>query len=472
MTLHAKSEDGVAMPVMTWMLVVVSLLVTGFFTVSLRLSDSTNADRSSKRALAAAEAGLQTAVYRLNQIDVPATQCLADGPAPPGAGSECAASSPYPLGDGASFTYYVTPTFENLGAAASCVSLPDQEVMPTDRCITAIGTVNGETRRLQVRVTNLPGPPTFNQVGVLGKTQVFAGNSSKIWSDVGSNTNVHFGNSAETYHVGGHVDVDGSVLRGPGSTYTTEGSSQSVAGGQVFVSAFEFPPIDFAAAEAAAANKTWTSANAPSGSSYSTSGNTNRHLTVTGISMLPPGTYVFCRVLIRDGAQWRFHGTQPTRVYIDSPNRVGSPCYDQPDPAGTFWAENSNLINMNAGKEHLLDIFVGGTPWNGTRSRPSWCSPAGSPPKDEECRSDFILGNSTHIEASVYAPTTTVEANNSVHWWGAVGADRIRFNNSIEFHLTDAVKNRPSGSQGAALRTAWGECRPTPTSASDPESGC
>jgi hypothetical protein len=39
------------MPVMTWMLVVVSLRVTGFFTVSLQLSDTTNEDRSSKRAL-------------------------------------------------------------------------------------------------------------------------------------------------------------------------------------------------------------------------------------------------------------------------------------------------------------------------------------------------------------------------------------------------------------------------------------
>jgi Tfp pilus assembly protein PilX len=472
MTFHLKSEDGVAMPVMTWMLVVVSLLVTGFFTVSLQLSDTTNKDRSSKRALAAAEAGLQTAVYRLNQIDVPANQCLADAPTVPGAGSECEPSSEYSLGSDASFRYYVTPTFETPGVDATCVTLPGQASRPTDRCITAIGTVNDVTRRLQVRVTNLPGPPSFNQVGVLGKTQVFAGNASKIWSDVGSNTNVHFGNSVETYHVGGHVDVDGAVLRGPGSTYTTEGSSQKVWGGQVFVSAFEFPPIDFDAAEAVAANKTWTSTNKPNGSTYSTSGNTNRHLTVTDTSTLPPGTYLFCRVLIKDGAQWRFDGTQPTRVYIDSPNRVGSPCYGQPDPAGTFWAENSNHINMNAGREHLVDFFIGGTPWNGTRARPSWCSPAGSPPKYEECRSDFIIGNSGHVEASVYAPNTTVEANNSVHWWGAIGADKIRFNNSVEFRLTDAVKNRPSGSQGAALRTAWGECRPTATSASDPESGC
>jgi hypothetical protein len=472
MTFHLKSEDGVAMPVMTWMLVVVSLLVTGFFTVSLQLSDSTNADRSSKRALAAAEAGLQTAVYRLNQIDVLDGQCLADAPADLDAG-ECRPSSPVSLGGGASFTYYVTPTFETPGVDETCVTMLDQVRRPTDRCITAIGMVNGERRRLQVRVTNLPGPPTFNQVGVLGKTQVFMGNSSKVWGDVGSNGNVTLGNSGEIHQVGGHVDVDGSILRGPGSTYTTEGSGQKIAGGQVFVGAFEFPATDFEAAEAAALNLQPEGWSVPNGSSYvSTAGSTFGHLTINDTSTIPPGTYLFCRVHIKDGAQWRFHGTQPTRIYVDSPQRVGSPCYGQPEPAGTFWAENSNHINMNHGREHLVDFFVAGTSLNGTRSRPSWCSPAGSPPKYEECRSDFIIGNSGHIEASVYAPTTTVEANNNVHWWGAIGADKIRFNNSVEFTLTEAVKERPSGSQGAALRTAWGECRPTAPDGGDPESGC
>jgi hypothetical protein len=36
MTFDLNNENGVALPVVTWMLVVVSLLVTAFFTVSLR----------------------------------------------------------------------------------------------------------------------------------------------------------------------------------------------------------------------------------------------------------------------------------------------------------------------------------------------------------------------------------------------------------------------------------------------------
>ena len=58
-----------ALPVASGMLMVVSILVVGFFTVAMGVNTTSVEDRSSKRALAAAEAGLQTAVYRLNLLN-------------------------------------------------------------------------------------------------------------------------------------------------------------------------------------------------------------------------------------------------------------------------------------------------------------------------------------------------------------------------------------------------------------------
>jgi Tfp pilus assembly protein PilX len=86
-----KRQDGVALPVAVMVMFVMSLLVAAFFSLSLQTSDAAKKDRSSKRALAAAEAGLQSAVFRLNQIrkpSVPTDQCLTSGPTPPVAG-EC-----------------------------------------------------------------------------------------------------------------------------------------------------------------------------------------------------------------------------------------------------------------------------------------------------------------------------------------------------------------------------------------------
>ena len=61
-------QEGVALPAAMGMMLVISLLVTAFFALAIRTSDSANTDRNAKRALAAAEAGLQTAIYRLNSI--------------------------------------------------------------------------------------------------------------------------------------------------------------------------------------------------------------------------------------------------------------------------------------------------------------------------------------------------------------------------------------------------------------------
>ena len=45
-----RSEDGVALPVASGMLMVVSILVVGFFGVSMRVNDTSVDSRSSKRA--------------------------------------------------------------------------------------------------------------------------------------------------------------------------------------------------------------------------------------------------------------------------------------------------------------------------------------------------------------------------------------------------------------------------------------
>jgi hypothetical protein len=139
---------------------------------------------------------------------------------------------------------------------------------------------------------------------------------------------------------------------------------------------------------------------------------------------------------------------------------------------GTFWTENSNEFNKD-GKEELVEVFVHGTSYNGTRSGPSFsCTPAGDSPHTGKCKSDVLLNNSSGFEGMIYAPNTTVELNNSGNMKGAIAADTIRFNNSVKFELTDAVKDTAPTTSGGIDRGTWVECRPQPTVATDPESGC
>jgi hypothetical protein len=56
--------------------------------------------------------------------------------------------------------------------------------------------------------------------------------------------------------------------------------------------------------------------------------------------------------------------------------------------------------------------------------------------------------------------------------YGATAADKIIFFSSVDFFLTSAIKDKPGEAPGAADRKGWSECRPEPTVATDPESGC
>lgn len=455
------SQEGVALPVATAMLLVISLFVIAFFSVTLQVNETSIEDRSSKRALAAAEAGVQTALYRMNEIGTSQpTLCFTTDWVPLQDG-QCPGETD-PLGNGASYTYYVTP---ELGTAPCVVA-----GAATDRCITAIGTADGVQRRVQVRANTITGAVSYKSIGLMSNSLMYAGNSSEITSEVGANGVVHFGNSAKTFS-NSSADIDGAVLHAPGSTYQTSGSSQQIAGGRQSVSTpYAFPAIEFEPIETTATNLTtpgWSK------SGYSA---TTMQWTVSGSQSLAAGTYYFCRFFMANGAKLTFSSSAPTQIYIDSPSRSGSLCEGQTNPAttypvGTFWTENSNEFNKD-GREDLVEVFVHGTSYNGTRTPPSFCTPAGDSPHTDKCESDVLLNNSSGFEGMIYAPGTTVELNNSGKMKGAIAADKIRFNNSVVFELTDAVKDSAPLTSGGIDRGNWVECRPQATVANDPESGC
>jgi Tfp pilus assembly protein PilX len=468
-TRRFRSQEGVALPVATAMMLVISLFVVAFFTTALRLNDTSVDDRASKRALAAAEAGLGMAMYRLNRIGTnEPTQCLTNAWVAPG-GDACPGFMET-VGNEASYTYYVTPEMDRLPAAQrTCVVLPGQTLAGTDRCITAIGRASGVQRRVQVRVSRVTGATSYKSIGLMSKSLMYAGNSSEIRSDVGVNGVAHFGNSAQTFET---PVVYGTLLRAPGSTYEQSGSSQNIAGGQQPVSTpFVFDPIDFEAAEVAAQAtnlKTVPPWIAPSGSTYDP---VTKHFTVTTTATLPAGTYYFCRFYMDNSAKLLFSTSQATQIYVDSPSRPGSLCTGQPDPSGTFWLRNSNEFNKG-GREELVEVFVHGTSLNANRAAPFWCTPAGDPPTTDRCESDVLLNNSSGFEGMIRAPDTTVELNNSGVFTGAIAADKIRFNNSVKFELTAAVKDSAPQTSAGVRRGSWIECAPSASTPGDPESGC
>jgi Tfp pilus assembly protein PilX len=467
-----KAQDGVALPVAVGMLMVLSILVVGFFTVAMHANTVSISDRSSKRALAAAEAGLQTALYRLHQLSrtpdpIAPTSCLTTlwvGLQPDG---QCPGRTET-LGNGATFSYWVTPE----GGATGCVEMPGRTSTARDRCITSVGTVAGVTRRVQTRVASQPTIYPYNQVGLIGKSLVQAYNSAKLISDVGSNERVVFYNSVDV-ESNPSIDVDGRVMLLTGGTYQYRNSVTVDGGTQTVTTPFELtlPESEFEAVETTNSNSTLS---ADLGSAWDPG--TRRIHIASGEKTIRPGTYHVCNVQLGNSVKLKFShtGGAPTKIYVDSPSRPGSDlCRGQADPAGTFTADNSVEVNKEVGeREELLEIKMWGTPYNDTRAMYPWCEPIHQPNETATCRSDFMLENSVNFYGGIYAPNSSIQAHNSVKIWGAMAADKLLFFNSVDFTLTGEMKGRPPESSGSAQRKAWVECQPERTVSNDPESGC
>jgi Tfp pilus assembly protein PilX len=446
--------------------------VVGFFTVSLRVNDTSINDRSSKRALAAAEAGLQMAVYRLNQLNATASgnanSCLRTTWVPQPTG-ECEGLTES-LGNDARYTYWVSQATP--AGAAGCVAIPGVVTSSLDRCITSIGRVNGVSRRVQTRVVQQPTIADFNSVGLVGKSLVYAWNSVNLNTDVGSNQLVQFQNSINV-NDNDSINVDGKVMLLTGGQYIP-GNSVNVEGGtQTVTTPFDMPMPSFEAVESIDVND---NENLVTDLGSAWDADTRQINLTSGEKTIRPGTYHVCGVFLGNSVKLKFShtGGAPTKIYVDSPKRgTDSVCYPQGDAAGTFGADNSVEINKESGeREELLDIYMYGTTANDTRDRYSWCTDLNDGGQPGECRSDFMLDNSVQFYGGVYAPNSTVQAHNSVTITGSVAADKIRFYNSINFHLTGPQIDKDPEGASAASRRGWRECRPEPSVATDPESGC
>jgi type II secretory pathway pseudopilin PulG len=442
-------QSGLATPVVVAVMAVVSLLVAGGALAALGASDGANEDRRAKRALAAAEAGVQEAAYRLSTLRPDQTKCLGvNGAVVTPVAGECPTPVDGSVAADAMFAYHATPA---LPVGAPCADLPTLASDPTatDHCITATGTVAGVKRRLQARV-RVTRKTLFGVTGLLGLEGVNIENSGKVWSDVGSNGLVRGGNSTEIY---GDLLVPASA-----PPPTISGSNPDVV---TMPAAWALAQTDFTAVAASNNNASLPGA---LGTGWNS---TTREAELSGKSYtLPAGTYLMCELWVDQSVDLSLSGatsTNPVRIFVDSPDRPGSNCASD---RGRLCMDNSIKFNR-PGNAAALEIYVYGAPAHCQAGRP------GMPFQGSSYRTDatVVLNNSVDFNGTIYAPTSTVRLNNSIKMDGGIAARNIHLENSVEFTNPDSVKLKPPAA-GPVRRLSWVECRSRPTSTTDPESGC
>lgn len=443
-----RRHDGVAMPVVIGSLTLTTGLAAGVFAVSLEGQHASARDRDSKRALAAAEAGLQMGFLKLSQVRPAATLCVTDAAVatgtahyPPGTGSAAPGECPSytgSLGNGATYTYTVaTPT------SGACNTLPGKTASARDRCITSIGTVNGVRRRLQTKMLYIPPVKPFGEAGLVARDDiVIRSNEVNVLATVGANGNVTVQNGAK---------VTGGITVGPtGSWEFKTGGSSTQPGG--------YRAEDFTFADVWALYEDASKPTGNNNSSLMSSGfynNATRAFTMGNNTSytLQAGTYSFCSFLMQQGAKLRVPAGQIARIFIDSPARPGSTC-----PAGTGWykQENSSEVNREFGADPAqLELYVWGKEGdNGVDTASIW------------------LGNAAWLYAGVYGPDASLDLRNGGNLIGGATVQDAEIANNSDFIWDSRVVGKAIPGTAETDSRGWYECARDPTVSTDPESGC
>ena len=474
-----RSESGLAVPVVMGTMVVMSLLASGLLATALRSASGAQGDTNAKRALAAADAGLQTAKLRLRKLNPTGTMCMATPtvsnptgavfPSPATVDGTCPASTPESIGAGATFTYWVTPR------GATCALTPGTAIAVNDRCITSLGVVNGVRRRIQERVESGPNYP-FSKAGIQGTEKVTLTNDVLIdKTDVGSNGPITLTGTPTQVRVtaGGGVlgQVKPYVPGPPGGTVTRTGST-TIAGGIVnATSPYGLTQPDFGPTLTPfqGGPPTGTNDNGLIGPALQSQGIVasawnagTRVLSIPASKtfILPPGTYNLCSFTMASGSTMNMaNSTAKATIYLDSPlrNPAGAGC-----ATGTGKAVMTNAKMNNGVSDRNIWFWVYGT-----------VQPPGALPVDTS--SDIQMLSGSHIDAVWYAPYSRFYANGTggkitVH--GAVAAREVVMQNRVEAGFDVAVAQEIGPGAGPVSRRGWFECKAVAPVVADPESGC
>lgn len=426
-------ESGIALPVAMIALVLITVLAGITADGAVRLSDTSNEDRGSKRALAAADAGLSVAAARLKALKPGPTECATNPPAPPASGSACP-SYGEDLGNGARYEYTVSPAMGQPGAPSSCVEPIEVTGMAT-RCVTALGEASDERRRVQERAGLLR---LFSLQGILGLTGVELTNSVTVNGDLGTNQAITLGQGTDVRN-GGNLDFGASA---PTPGWSAPSGQRPFTGSEIREPEdWALDPLD---AEYAATLASGGNDNASVPLTYLSDNPQPRALNVgpNKTLVLAPGTYSFCSIRLSKSASVEITG--PTRIFVDSWERPASPapasgCAERTDGSGPMVDIANDAGFNNAGSPADLMLFVYGGSNKGY---------------------DVKFNSSAAINGAIYAPQSFVEFSADASLTGAIAAEGVKLNARTSFTYAGAVDDVTNGLYG---RKAWREC---------PSAGC
>ena len=413
----------VAVLVMTMMLV----LTGAAFSVTQQLSGSVKKTTESQQAFAAAQAGIDRALTRINFYKPTAAQSITNVVAAPAADGWCAAPPAEALGRGSSFTYRVSQSASPV-AACGGVTLSGAS---GDRCVVATGTVNGIVRRVATRLAISSNAATFSSsIGVVGYKQVTIKKRASLSAGIATNGKLKVEPAAV---------LTGTVTLGPKAKvkgYTGAFTRNATPFVPTLPNFSVFDPASGVPRDSAIVNNNLTAA-ANVKVVYNA---TTRELTVpAGVALtLPAGVYNFCKLTLGKGASINVvkpavGATVPAdavRIFIDGRDRAGSRCTIN---GGLDSQTGSSFVNGSS-DPRTLQIFAWGK------------------------RTKLKVGNTKDFAGLIYAPRSQVKFNNKGRLTGGVAGEKVEIRKEMKVVNPGLLETWMAPASDVTQVVSWRQC--------------
>jgi hypothetical protein len=456
LTRNLRSEQGIAFPAALLLLFVISALSAVAATAATSGAGQSVRDKSTKRALAASDGGLETAVYRTNKVPNAANKCVIKDSngvltvTDPVADGWCPVQAE-DLGDGVSYTYRVST---GANVTQNGQSLVQRTVVSTGCTLSGaspaqcMASSTGVKRRTTTTVASL-NAALFGAGGVLSKESLVVENNGYIGSSVASNDSVVIQNNAE---------ICGNVTYGPGggdsftmqnnAVYDCPGTSARKAQQE-----FLMNPVQGDGARTTNSNANFFATDTKTGTSTWDAANRILRINNNSSVTLIGDTYSFCYLEVSNNAQLivapRAAGRPPLRIFIDKPENCAGAGSDK----GNIRVENNAAIVNQTDDVAMLQLYVEGS--TSTATNVSFLNNSGGP----------------DTKLVVYAPNSTVTVRNNGNYRGAIAAKRVTVENNGSLVWDDRALAVTMSTDSVYQRRSWNECSPTAPEAA-PDSGC
>jgi Tfp pilus assembly protein PilX len=359
-----------ALLIMAAAIVVMVGISAGAFHVNRQSVRESSADRAS----AAADAGVQVALFRLNTTG----------------GSTGATGS---AGPGASYTYAVSTLASSSSACAGLWAQNSGQSL-SQSCITSTGTVDGVSQRVQERVVGYTAVPYFpGLLAVNGFSAAGAFTAANTVGggpfDLGSNGQISFTNALS---LSGNLEYP-TVLA---PNYGGQAHCTSPCVPVAEATALTVPSVPASAYTNAAASNNDAAISWPSGVTYTASTHIVSQSGVNNATVnIPAGTYFFCGMDLGGGTTATINTTSwPVKIYFGS-TATGGGCATG---SGGITAGNGVSIANSSGVASNVQLYFYGTPGCTTSC------PSSFPANGQSYYADIYAPNSSMVVASAPTP--------------------------------------------------------------------